>query len=206
MSRAAERRTKTLCPSEAEPEGVLMGGLRRSFAGIRGVTLKVLNLEQARFECTFGRGCEGVCCRNGRPPVYADEAARIDAHLHRVVPLLRPESRAVVERHGYLSRRQKAGQPMARVVAGWCVFFNQGCVLHRLGAAEGAPFRYKPWMCAVFPLARNARGAWYVRQKGYQGEIWDLACLDRKTSDVPAAASLEAEIALVNAWEAGRSR
>jgi hypothetical protein len=165
------------------------------------VRLTVINLATARFECTFGRGCEGVCCRDGRPPVYADEAQRIDDNLHRILPLLRPEARAMVTGHGYLSRRRKAGMPMARVVAGWCVFFNRGCTLHRLGAAEGAAFRYKPGLCAVFPLAKDQPGRWYVRQKGYKRESWDLPCLDPESSNVPAAVSLQHETALVEDWE-----
>ena len=166
--------------------------------------LTVLNLDSARFECTFGRGCDGVCCRNGRPPVYAEEARRIDENLHRILPLLRPEARCAGEKGGYLSRRRKAGQRAARVVGGWCVFFNQGCALHRLGTAEGAPFRYKPWVCGVFPLAKDERDRWYVRQTGYKGEIWDLKCLDPQASTVPAAVSLQKETALVEAWESAR--
>ena len=165
--------------------------------------LTVLNLDSARFDCTFGRGCDGVCCRNGRPLVYPEEARRIDEHLHRILPLLRPEARAVVAAEGYLSRRRKAGQTMVRVAAGWCVFFNQGCTLHRLGAAEGAAFRYKPWVCAVFPLAKDQRDRWYVRQKGYKRELWDLACLDPGSSAVPAAVSLQQEMTLVDEWESG---
>ena len=166
--------------------------------------LKVLNLEQARFDCTFGRGCDGICCRDGRPPVYEDEAQRITDRLHDLLSMLRPEARAVVEKSGYLTRRRKAGQPTARVVAGWCVFFNRGCTLHRLGVLEGEPFRYKPGLCAVFPLSKDRRGRWYVRQKGFDGETWDLACLDPSTSPVPAAKSLRDEIALVEEWESPR--
>jgi len=168
------------------------------------VRLTVLNLESARFECTFGRGCDGVCCRDGRPPVYADEVQRIDENLHRILPLLRPEARAAVDKVGYLSRRRKAGVTTARVVAGWCVFFNQGCVLHRLGAAEGAAFRYKPWVCAVFPLAKDQHDRYYVRQKGYKRERWDLACLDPESSAVPAAVSLRDETALAEEWESSQ--
>jgi Protein of unknown function (DUF3109) len=170
------------------------------------MTLIVLNLDSARFECTFGRGCEGVCCRNGRPPVYQDEAHRIGANLDRILPLLRPEARAVVRRSGYLSRRRKAGQRTARVVGGWCVFFNRGCVLHQLGAVEGTPFLYKPGVCAMFPLAKDRRDRWYVRQKGYKGEAWDLACLDPVSSGMPAATSLRYETALVEGWETGSAR
>jgi hypothetical protein len=122
--------------------------------------------------------------------------------MDRVLPLLRPLARDLVSQVGYLSRRRKAGQPMARVADGWCVFFNRGCVLHRLGEAEGDPFRYKPGTCSAFPLEADRRGRWHVRQKGYQGEIWDLACLDPDSSTVPAATSLRAEIALVQSWAA----
>lgn len=166
------------------------------------MSLAVINLDSARFDCTFGRGCEGICCRNGRPPVYAQEAQRIDDNLARILPLLRPEALAVVSQDGYLSGRRKAGQPMARVAAGWCVFFNQGCVLHRLGEAEGDSFRYKPGVCSAFPLAMDDRGQWYVRQQGYKGEIWELACLDPQSTTLPANVSLQREAAFVQAWVA----
>ena len=163
--------------------------------------LPVLNLNEATFDCTFGRGCDGICCRQGRPPVYPEEAERIAANLPKLFPLLRPEARDLVSRRGFLSRRVKAGQPMLRVVNGWCVFFERGCVLHRAGAAEGDSFRYKPAMCALFPLAKDLRNRWYVRQKGYKGEIWDLPCLDPAASALPAAESLAAEIALAERFE-----
>ena len=127
-------------------------------------------------------------------------------NLHRILPLLRPEARAALNKGGYLSHRRKAGVAMARVVAGWCVFFNQGCALHRLGAAEGAVLRYKPWVCAVFPLAKDQRDRWYVRQKGYKRELWNLACLDPSSSAVPAAKSLQQETTLVEEWESSNSR
>ena len=106
--------------------------------------LNVVNLAEAKYECIFGRGCDGICCQNGRPAVYPEEAERIDQRLDQLLPLLRPEARAVVETDGYLSNRIKEGQPMMRVVKGWCVFFNKGCVLHKVGAEEGDAYRYKP--------------------------------------------------------------
>jgi Fe-S-cluster containining protein len=161
----------------------------------RRLAFPIVNLEQARFECVFGRGCDGICCRNGRPPVYRDEADRIDANLDKILPALRPEARANVEKRGYLSRRSKAGQPSLRVSAGWCVFFNRGCVLHQIGAAEGDKHRYKPAVCALFPITKDRHDRWKVRQKDFDGEIWDLACLNPETSKVPAAISLRDEIA-----------
>ncbi len=159
-------------------------------------SLPVINLSEAKYECIYGRGCDGICCQNGRPPVYPEEAARIDAVLGEVLPHLRPEARDLIASRGYLSNRRKDGQPMLRVTGGWCVFFNQGCVLHKVGAAEGDSYKYKPSMCALFPLAKDPKGGWYVRQWGYKGEAWDLFCLNPKASAVPAAEALGAEIEL----------
>jgi hypothetical protein len=165
-------------------------------------SLPVVNLAEAKFECIFGRGCEGICCQNGRPGVYPEEAARIDGKLDVLLPELRPEARKVVEQDGYLSRRTKADLPMLRVVAGWCIFFNKGCVLHKVGAAEGDPFRYKPAPCGLFPLTRTVNDDWYVRQWGYDGEAWDLFCLNPKASPKPASESLTGEIALAERYVA----
>jgi hypothetical protein len=161
------------------------------------VRLRVFNLNEARFECTFGRGCAGICCKNGRPPVSAEETTRIATNLPKLTPLMRPEAVALVAKSGFVSRRRKAGAHTLRVVAGWCVFFNAGCVLHRAGAAEDDKFRYKPFACATFPLERHATRGWYVRQKGLLGEVWDLFCLDPSGSQRSAAASLEEELALI---------
>jgi hypothetical protein len=160
------------------------------------LSLPVVNLSEARFECIFGRGCEGICCQNGRPGVYPEEAERLDANLSKFLPELRPEARRLVEREGFLSRRRKGGLPMLRVVDGWCVFFHQGCVLHKVGAQEGDKYRYKPAPCGLFPLAKNDKGEWIVRQQGYDGEAWDLFCLAPDASSRPAAESLADEIAL----------
>ena len=166
------------------------------------LSLTVINLEEARFECVFGRGCEGVCCRNSRPPVYPDEVEAIEAGLDKLLPRLRPEARAVVEKHGFLSGRRKEGLPMLRVVDSWCVFFNQGCVLHRLGVEEGDKHRYKPAVCALFPLAKNDNDEWFVRQAGQPGEKWDLPCLNPGASTVPASESLKEEMQLALKYEA----
>jgi hypothetical protein len=165
------------------------------------VSLPVVNLATATFECVFGRGCDGLCCQNGRPPVYPDEAERIQENLAKFLPHLRPEARKLVEASGFLSQRLKLGLRMARVVDGWCVFFNQGCVLHKVGVAEGSVFQYKPVACALFPLEKNDQDQWYVRQWGYEGEDWDLFCLNPKQSPKPAAESLRDEVALAASFE-----
>ena len=72
-------------------------------------SLQVINLAEARYECIYGRGCDGICCQNGRPPVSAEEQARIDANLERFLALLTEKQRRVIEEDGYLSRRVKSG-------------------------------------------------------------------------------------------------
>jgi hypothetical protein len=159
--------------------------------------LPIENLASATFECVFPT-CGGICCRNGRPPVEPEEAARIDAHLSEVLPFLRPSARAHVERHGWLTRRVKAGLFTVAVEGGWCVFENGGCTLQQAGQLAGDPWKYKPSVCVRFPLEQSARdGAWYVRQWGHRREAWDLFCLDPAASARPAAESLAAEIAYV---------
>jgi hypothetical protein len=171
------------------------------------ISLPVLNLSQATFECTFGRGCPGVCCQAGRPPVKTAEAERIDQNLDKFLPLMRPEARRELEKGGYVSSRRKAGRPMMRVVKGWCIFFNEGCVLHKVGMVEGDKFRYKPAPCSLFPLERDDDGQWYVRQHGYKGEQWtELFCLAPDNTTVQAGDSLGEEAAFAQQLMAEEAR
>jgi Fe-S-cluster containining protein len=176
---------------------VLDPGITREAKGLAMVgSLTVLNLEQAKYECIYGRGCDGICCQTGRPPVYPEEKARIDDNLEKILPELRPEARKTIEKKGYLSDRSRAGLPLMRIQGGWCVFFNQGCVLHKIGAAEGDKYLYKPVACALFPLSKDDQDRWYVRQKGYKTEGWNLFCLDPNASPMPAREALKEEMAL----------
>jgi Fe-S-cluster containining protein len=160
-------------------------------------SLPVLNLKEAKFECIFGRGCEGICCQEGKPPVSEEDIARIEQALPIVLPHLREEARKKIEKHGYLSNWRKQGQQTLRVAAGWCVFFNKGCVLHKAGMEEGDSFKYKPVLCSVFPLDLSDHGQWYIRQRGYDREPWDLFCLDPNASPRPANETMKVELALV---------
>ena len=164
--------------------------------------LPIVNLDEARFECTFGKGCDGVCCREGRPPVFPEEIENIAANLDKFLPLMRPAARAAVARRGYLvPRRRTIGQRVVRVVQRWCVFFNQGCVLHEVGRREGDKFRYKPSLCSLFPIQQDGQDRWYVRQKGYKGEQWQLPCIDPRACSVPAADTLREEMALAQRFD-----
>jgi len=160
------------------------------------VPLTVLNAAEATFDCSFGRGCDGKCCRNGRPSLSPAEVVRVETVLARVVPLLRPDAAKVVAKGGFLSARTKIGQPMLRVSMGWCVLFNEGCVLHKIGIEDGDALQYKPTQCALFPLEPLGDGKWYVRQWGQQGEKWDLFCLNPANTPKPAVETLAPEIEL----------
>ncbi len=167
--------------------------------------LALTNADTATFDCSFGRGCEGICCRNGRPSVGPDEQAIIQSVMPRVMPLLRPDARKVIEADGFVSARAKLGQPMVRVVGGWCAFFNQGCTLHTIGAEDGESYQYKPTQCALFPLEpSDTAGEWYVRQWGLEGEQWDLFCLNPANSTRSASESLTPELVLAAALEMER--
>jgi hypothetical protein len=73
--------------------------------------------------------------------------------------------------------------------------------------AEGDKFRYKPAPCSLFPLEKDDDGQYYVRQHGYKGEQWnDLFCLAPAQSSVPAAQSLESELAFARRLEAERAK
>lgn len=168
--------------------------------------LSIINLAEARYECTYGRGCDGICCREGRPLVYPEEIDRLQADMKKFWHLLRPEARTLIEKKGFLTQRRRLGERTLRSVAGWCAFFNQGCVLHKVGAEEGDPFKYKPAVCALFPIQMDAQDRWYVRQRGYKGEKWDLFCLDPQSTSVPAEKSLQAEIALAQRFDEEEKR
>jgi Fe-S-cluster containining protein len=167
----------------------------------KSLPLAVTNAETATFDCSFGRGCEGICCKNGRPSVSEEEQAVIASVLPRVLPLLREDARKVIEADGFISARMKVGQPMVRVATGWCVFFNKGCVLHTVGAEDGESYQYKPTQCALFPLEKG-ENEWYVRQWGFDGEDWDLFCLNPANSKKKAVDSLAPEMALAAKVEA----
>lgn len=169
-------------------------------------TLPILveNAATATFDCVYPT-CGGKCCKQGRPPVEPGEIARIEANLAKFLPHLREKARKVVNERGFMTRREKHGLRMMAVSEGWCVFENQGCVLHKVGAKEGDRFKYKPWACATFPLDRLEKtDGWYVRQWKLHGEAWDLFCLNPKESKKPAVSTMQGEIEFAARLDSGK--
>jgi hypothetical protein len=167
------------------------------------VEFEIQGLDEARFECVYP-SCGGVCCMNGRPPLEKGEHERIAENVQKFLPHMRPEARARVEEKGFLTKRMKEGLPALAMSRGWCIFFNDGCVLHKVGAEEGDKWKYKPWRCVAFPLERSSAGKWHVRQWRLKGEAWDLFCLNPQESPKKPADTLREEIAFVRELEAGK--
>lgn len=165
----------------------------------------IVNADTATFECVFPT-CDGLCCHQSRPPVEPAEAARITKVLPKVLDAMRPSARRKVEKHGFLTARIKSKRRMIAIDDRYCVFYNHGCVLHRLGGAEGDTTKYKPWVCVAFPLDTDAKGNWEVRQWGRKGEEWDLFCLNPKESKKKAVTTLGFEIDFVASLEGPKQR
>jgi hypothetical protein len=161
----------------------------------RAATLPVVtNLATAHFDCVYPT-CGGICCMNGRPAVEPHEVERIRANVDKFADHMLPAARELVARRGFLAKLEKEGRPTLATSKGWCVFFHEGCVLQKVGTAEGEPWKYKPWRCVLFPLTRDRKnGEWHVRQRGERGEAWDLFCLNPKESPKTADRTLANEV------------
>ena len=75
----------------------------------------------------------------------------------------------------------------------------------RLAQGRGGRGRQVPLQAValrLFPLAKNEKGEWFVRQHGYEGEAWDVFCLDPKASPTLAASTLEEEMKLAERYDA----
>ena len=135
----------------------------------------------SRWECIFGRGCQGVltgpgpelaqgCCSYGAHFTDADDEARVEAAAATLDPgqwQFRREGR----RRGVV-KTNNSGERVTRMVAGACVFLNRpgfaggpGCALHRAALDRGQrPMDLKPDVCWQLPLRREERddGAGHV--------------------------------------------
>lgn len=124
--------------------------------------------------------CSARCCRFGAL-LDEEEFHRVDLLIPRLLPMLRPEARAVFRRHGWAFKnciRERYTDPgklyhASRVAKGYCIFLLDdlvgGCALHRLAIEDGGPLaRYKPRECILFPLSDVIRGEVRIhRWKGY---------------------------------------
>jgi hypothetical protein len=119
---------------------------------------------------------------------------------------MRPRARAVVDKSGWRTRRLKSKLPTLAVKDRACVFYNEGCVLHAIGADEGDTTKYKPATCVLFPIDSAPKGGYEVRQWGRKGEKWNLFCLDPTASGKMARDTLRAELAFLERLESGKEK
>jgi hypothetical protein len=128
----------------------------------------------SRWECIFGRGCQGVltgpapelvqgCCSYGAHFTDAEDEARVEAAAATLGAehwQFRPEGR----RRGVI-KTNTSGERVTRMVAGACIFLNRpdfaggaGCALHRAALDRGErPMDLKPDVCWQLPLRREER-------------------------------------------------
>lgn len=167
--------------------------------------LKVVNLDETKFQCVFP-ACGGICCRTGEPRVEQAELAKIEANLEKFRPHLRPVAQEYLAANHFTKFDHETNYPRVAATDGWCLFFNEGCVLHKIGAMEGDKYAYKPWLCVTFPLEMHDRDRWHIRQWGKFEEDWDLFCLNPAESPLPARETLADEIAFAKDVDDPESR
>lgn len=122
----------------------------------------------SRWECIFGRGCEGIdarrpdagCCVHGAHFADRKDRKRVATWVDRLTPDLWQNHRTGT-RKGWTERED--GADKTRVVKGACIFHNDadfaggyGCALHHLAIKEGVSFiETKPDVCWQLPLRRS---------------------------------------------------
>lgn len=122
----------------------------------------------SRWECIFGRGCQGIdasrpdagCCVHGAHFSEKRDRKRVAAWVEKLTPETWQHYRSGQKR-GWTEMED--GAEKTRVVKGACIFHNDadfagghGCALHHLANAEGVSFiETKPEVCWQLPVRRS---------------------------------------------------
>ena len=128
----------------------------------------------SRWECIFGRGCQGVltgpaadlvqgCCSYGAHFTDAEDEARVEAAA-ATLGAEHWQFRREGRQRGVI-KTNASGERVTRMVGGACVFLNRpgfaggaGCALHRAALDRGErPMDLKPDVCWQLPLRREER-------------------------------------------------
>lgn len=127
---------------------------------------------ESRWQCIFGRGCQGVL--TGPAPELVQGCCSYGAHFTDAADVQRVEEAALTLTASQWQFRQKgrrgsavaytnrAGETVTRLVQGACIFLNRpgfpggaGCALHRAALERGIePLELKPEVCWQLPLRR----------------------------------------------------
>ncbi len=124
----------------------------------------------SRWNCVFGRGCQGIeagragdgCCTLGAHFSDEDDEARVARHVARLTPQLWQYHETGTGPDGWAEVNED-GDRQTRRVDGACVFLNRpgfgagaGCALHTLALREGRePLETKPDVCWQLPIRRT---------------------------------------------------
>ncbi len=122
----------------------------------------------SRWECIFGRGCQGIdasrpdagCCVHGAHFSEKKDRKRVAAWVEKLTPETWQHHKSG-HRKGWTEVED--GAEKTRVVKGACIFHNDvdfaggyGCALHHLANAEGVSFiETKPEVCWQLPVRRS---------------------------------------------------
>jgi hypothetical protein len=159
----------------------------------------------SRWTCIFGQGCQGVltapapelvqgCCSYGAHFTDDADVERVEAAARTLTP--EQWQFAGQGRRG-VTRTQRDGSKMTRMVDGACIFLNRpgfpagaGCALHQAALQRGQlPLELKPDVCWQLPLRRedtvaddghvtSTIGQWDRRHWGAGGEEFHWWCTE----------------------------
>jgi hypothetical protein len=123
----------------------------------------------SRWNCIFGRGCQGIqegrsddgCCTLGAHFSDEDDERRVAEHVARLTPDIW-QHHDEGTRHGWVAEDDE-GSRQTRPYQGSCIFQNRpgfpggaGCALHILALREGRePLETKPDVCWQLPIRRT---------------------------------------------------
>ncbi|WP_052847118.1 hypothetical protein [Streptomyces avicenniae] len=147
----------------------------------------------SRWNCVFGRGCQGIqagrasdgCCSLGAHFSDEDDERRVAGHAARLTPETWQFHGEGTGERGW-TEPDEDGELRTRRHQGACIFLNrpgfpggEGCALHTLALAEDRqPLETKPDVCWQLPVRRTYD--WVERPDGEQILVVSIGEYDRR--------------------------
>jgi len=147
----------------------------------------------SRWNCVFGRGCQGIragrasdgCCTLGAHFSDEDDEKRVAAHAERLTPELWQFHAEGTSERGWVEVTED-GERQTRLHQGACIFLNRpgfpagaGCALHTMALREGRePLETKPDVCWQLPIRRTFE--WVELPDGEQKLYVSIGEYDRR--------------------------
>ncbi|MDT0341704.1 hypothetical protein [Streptomyces litchfieldiae] len=147
----------------------------------------------SRWQCVFGRGCQGIqagragdgCCTLGAHFSDEDDERRVAGHAARLTPETWQFHAEGHKKAGWVELDED-GERRTRRHEGACIFLNrpgfpggEGCSLHTLALREGRePLTTKPDVCWQLPVRRTFE--WVEQPDGEQLLYVSIGEYDRR--------------------------